>query len=144
MAKRKIKNRTQNKGDKTKTPTLSTITAASTNHLHPAFCFRYNTAKQYSIKQFDRDTQASLANTLYELGQLTWNQIIQDNHHGKGCEKIPQNSIKESLPSNTPGDRKFLSLRLGHGKNSVIVGWRENKIFYIVWIDPNGKVYSHG
>lgn len=114
----------------------------STNHLHPAFCFRH-VQSEFSIGKCDRNTQALLSQKLEELGRLNWNQIQSTSRKGKGHEVIQQNSIR-APQAKIPGDRDYLSFRLGKGKNSVFIGYRVGKVFYIVWIDPNGEVYSHG
>ena len=74
---------------------------------------------------------------------MTWVEIQSSNRHGAGHEKIKQDSIKVNLPEDTPSDRNFLSFRLGGGKNKVIIGYRIDKLFYVVWIDTKGKIYEH-
>jgi hypothetical protein len=114
----------------------------SSNVLHPAFCFRY-VDSNYSINRCNKDAKVALASKIEELSQINWDCIQKTPRHGAGHEIIEQASIKKPLPSNTPGDRKFLSFRLGNGKNSVMIGYRKEKIFYIIWVDPNGEVYNH-
>lgn len=115
----------------------------STNQMHPAFCFRH-IENMYSLKNCDKDTQALLSQKLEELGQLNWENIQKADKKGKGHEIIEQNSLKKRQKGQIPADRKYLSFRLGKGKNSVFIGYRQGKVFYVVWIDPHGKVYSHG
>ncbi len=125
-----------------KAPNHNAINKESTNTLHPAFCFRY-IDKNYSISKCDKDAKAALANKIQELSHVTWDTIQKAPRHGAGHEIIDQECIKRPLPLNTPGDRNFLSFRLGNGKNSVMIGYRKDKIFYVIWIDPNGELYNH-
>jgi hypothetical protein len=125
-----------------KPPSHNAINKESTNTLHPAFCFRY-VDRNYSISQCDKDAKVALANKIQELSQITWDSIQKAPRHGVGHEIIEQASINKPLPANTPEDRNFLSFRLGNGKNSVIIGYRKDKIFYVIWVDPNGDLYKH-
>lgn len=115
----------------------------STHQLHPAFCFRH-IESDFSLKKNDKNIQALLSQKLEGLGQLNWDQINKADRKGQGHEIIEQHSIKHAQKGKIPLDRKYLSFRLGGGKNSVFIGYRSGKVFYICWIDPQGKVYSHG
>lgn len=138
--KKRIKKTKLEKG--THVPAPHETPFSNSNHTHPAFCFRY-IQSDYCLKKYDKALQAACAKRLQHLGQTTWGEIQKTNRHGMGHEKINQDSIKVSLPPNTPGDREFLAFRLGSGKQSVMIGYRKEKVFYIVWIDPNGAVYNH-
>lgn len=144
MSKKKIKNPELEKGHNKIRPQHDVSTLCSSNTTHPAFCFRY-IQSNYCIKQHDVKIQAACAKRLQHLGKLTWAEIRKAPRHGAGHEIIEQDSINERLPPNTPGDRNFLVFRLGYkGKRSVMIGYRKGKVFYIVWIDPDGQVYNHG
>lgn len=117
--------------------------ASGHNHTHPAFCFRY-IQRDYTIDNYDVTLQATVAKRLQHLGQITWAEIQKAPRHGTGHEIISQHAIKKPLPPDTPGDRHFLAFRLGQGKQSVMIGYRKAKVFYVVWVDPHGHVYSHG
>lgn len=114
----------------------------SSNSLHPAFCFRH-IDEDYSLKNCEKDVQALLSQKLEELGKLNWESIQNAGRKGKGHEKIERNALKKRQKGDIPGDRKYLSFRLGKGRNSVFIGYRIGKVFYIVWIDPHGELYSH-
>jgi hypothetical protein len=43
-----------------------------TNKLHPAFCFRYLAPGSFPREQRQK---ATVANTLYKLGRLSWGEI---------------------------------------------------------------------
>lgn len=116
---------------------------ASSNNEHPAFCFEH-LRRGYHLDNCTLDEKGHFITTLCVLSQLTWQQIQLAPRHANGSEIIKRKSIKECLPSNTPEDRVFLSFRLGGKMNSVFLGYRKDKIFHVVWIDPKGQVYDHG
>lgn len=138
--KKRIKKTKSGKGTHVHTPNETSF--SSNNHMHPAFCFRY-IQSDYCLEKYDKELQAACAKRLQHLGQTTWGEIQKADRHGMGHEIINQDSLNVSPPPNTPGDRNFLVFRLGFGKQSVMIGYRKEKIFYIVWIDPKGKVYNH-
>jgi len=125
-------------------PSLSVQTTSSSNDTHPAFCLRY-IQSDYSVDRYSKEIKANFAERLQQLGQIPWKEIQKSPRHGMGHEKISRNSIQQPLPLNTPYDREFLAFRLGgSGKQATMVGYRKEKVFYIIWIDPNGEVYEHG
>jgi len=140
MSYKKIKNTKLSGGNRLLAP--KPVPEDSSNHMHPAFCFKF-CQKKFTIDDCDRDTKSLLADKIFKLSQFSWNTLQGQNRHGLGHEIIAKESISVSVPITTPDDRSFLCFRLGGGKNSVLIGYRMAKIFYIVWIDPQGRVYKH-
>lgn len=140
MPKNKIKKVSLNDSSRIREP--DEVPTSSSNDLHPAFCFKH-CQTQFTIDDCDNDAKVRLAEKIYKLSNINWNEIQKSPRHAMGHEIINLNSIRVPLPVKTPGDRNFLSFRLGGGKKSVFIGYRERKVFYVVWIDPNGEVYSH-
>ena len=139
--------RTKPKISKSKRKTIlesrAKSTGGSTNLEYPAFCFN-EIQKSYGLDDCnDNDDRISFANKIVKLGSMTWSQIQSAPRHGLGFEQIDKNSIKASLPNNTPPDRTFLAFRLGGSKNKVILGYREDRLFHVVWIDTKGSTYKH-
>ena len=142
FCKNRIQKVSENKGRRILNPSDSQI-KGSTNHLNPAFCFQY-IQEGFTIEDcVDDKIKAIIATKMQHLSQISWEEIQKLPRQKAGHEKISQNSLKVSIPNNTPPDREFLSFRLGGGKNSVFIGYRKDQVFYVVWIDPNGKVYNH-
>ncbi|MBF0508058.1 MAG: hypothetical protein HQK57_03915 [Deltaproteobacteria bacterium] len=95
----------------------------------------------YCLSKCERAEKASFADTLYRLSQLTWVQLRQADKHGLGYEKIERTSINAGIP-NSIKDRSFIAFRF-HGK-APMVGYRDQQVFYVVWIDRDFSLYNHG
>jgi len=113
------------------------------NTLHPLFCFHYlETDKNFGLRCCEKDEKISFISKLYELSQLTWNQIINTNRHKLGLEKVPYNIINGKKPNDITEDQTFIAIRF----NSLapMVGYRFERTFHIIWLDPKMKLYNHG
>ncbi len=124
-------------GKKISTPSAA---AEDTGRLPPAFCLRYLVPK-YCITQCNEEQKVAFTDTLYELSRLTWIEIRSSGRHGKGAEKIEQTSIKETLPPCITPDVTLLAFRFWG--RAPMVGFRDGRIFHIVWLDINFKLYDH-
>lgn len=142
MAKKHIKNPRMNNSQRIRTPD-EIPDSKSTNDMHPAFCFKFCSEKDFTLEDCDKETKILLIDKIYQLSRISWGNIQKAPRHGLGHEKIDQESIKIPLPTNTPGDRNFLVFRLGGGKNSVFIGYRQDKVFHVVYVDRNGEAYKH-
>jgi len=107
----------------------------------PTFCLHY-LDNDYGLSQCGKDLKISLIHKLYELSQLTWNQITNAPRHGLGLETIPYEQIKGRMPTHITSDQKFIAIRFHQLK--PIVGYRIERIFHIVWLDYNMTLYDHG
>jgi len=112
----------------------------NTNNLHPAFCFRY-THKNFNFKNLNNDTYGMFLDKIDLLSQLTWQNICQINRYKNGTEKITRSEIKQQIDKCITEDREIIVFHLV-GKFRII-GCREGKIFYVLFIDVNGEVYKH-
>ena len=110
-----------------------------TNHLVPAFCFKELQAT-YDVDKCTKDEQIKLIKSIVKRKSMTWHQITLADKHGLGTESITHFSI--NIPKQFT-DLTFLAFRLGGDRKSTFIGYRRDQIFYIVWVDPKGKVYKH-
>ncbi|MFA5252136.1 MAG: hypothetical protein WC454_06095 [Phycisphaerae bacterium] len=111
-----------------------------TNKLHPAFCFRYLAPGSFPQEQRQK---AAVANTLYKLGRLSWGEIQIAPREGVGHEIISITSLRQQPPINLSPDTAILAFRCTEGGR--MIGYREDKIFYIFWFDFSPfTVYDHG
>lgn len=111
----------------------------STNDLHPAFCFKYNTCKDYSVKDLSPEQKSNLLERLHKLGQLSWGTIQTSSREGMGHEKLPKERLKK--PLKYPAElRELLVFRFDGGR---IIGFRKNQTFYISGIDTRYDCYEH-
>ena len=115
------------------------MTGESTNDLHPAFCFKFNTCKDYSVKDLNSEQKCSLLERLHELGQLSWATIQTSSRTGMGHEKLSKKSLKK--PLKYPQElSELLVFRFNGGR---IIGFRKNQTFYISGIDTRYDCYDH-
>jgi hypothetical protein len=124
--------------------TLHLNMKGSTNKLRPAFCFRY------LVKDFDFDNLLTannqahykdFLNKIKSLSGLDWETIKNSNRYGNGAEKIDHSSLKQfPLKCITP-DMSILVFHLSGLFR--IIGVRDGKVFYVLYIDPNGRAYKH-
>ena len=78
-----------------------------------------------------------------KLSQLPWKELRQAPRHGLGYEKIKRHSIKSGIPLHITDDvDHFIAFRF-HDK-APMVGHRQERIFYIFWIDRDFSLYDHG
>ncbi len=108
---------------------------------YPIFCFRH-LHKDYNLEKCSDDHSVALIKQLIRISCLSWQTIMTTPKNGLGSEKISRNSINASIPSSITDDvNDFLSFRY-IGK-CAIVGFRNNTIFHLVYIDRDFSVYSH-
>lgn len=80
---------------------------------------------------------------LRKLSQLGWKMIDQSSRHGFGLEKIPQGILRHRLPQEITPEVPIFAFR-ATGDNHPFVGFREGKIFHIIFIESQfGEVYQH-
>ena len=96
----------------------------------------------FSVNCCDKNERSALAKKLFQLSQTIWREIRNAPRHGIGTETIDRASIKPALPFSIPEDTAILALRY-NGKKPMI-GYRQDRIFYVLFLDHNFSVYSHG
>lgn len=121
---------------------IKTGTSKLSQALPPHFSLEYlarNT--KYSIENCPDGHKVAFANRLDKLSQLTWQQIFSSDRHSFGTEKIPRNIISVEIPSYITEDIKFLAFRFSG--NCPMVGYRSDRVFYIIWLDHDYTLYPH-
>lgn len=109
---------------------------------YPLFSFRYLQATSFT------DCRRHIffidfINRLTKLSQLGWEEIGTSRRHSFGFEKIPRDIIKPGIPSNITPDVQLLAFR-ATGDNHPFIGFREGKIFHILFIESAfGDIYNH-
>ncbi|HAV4234685.1 hypothetical protein WKW51_05930 [Acinetobacter baumannii] len=83
----------------------------------------------------------ALADAIFKRREMTWKTIAKEARHGLGYEKIERKSLNVAVPNVVPEDASILSFRF-YGL-APMVGYRENDIFHILWLDREYKVYPH-
>jgi len=113
----------------------------STEHDNPTFSLKY-LQPDYDVSCCEKDDKAGFAETLQKLSLLTWHQINISPRHGLGCEKIARTSLRVAIPTSITDEVNFLAFRFSHD-NKAMIGYRDEEMLYIVWLDRNFTVYKH-
>ena len=114
----------------------------SSNGLPPLFSLEHLPSySRYSLSGCTKDEKAAFADTLAKLSKMTWGDINQAPRSGSGYEKILRNAIKAGTSHVKEDVEFFLAFRcLG---KAPMVGYRVDRVFYVVWIDREFTLYSH-
>lgn len=107
----------------------------------PVFCLRYLQG-DYCLSKCNKDEKAALSDTLQQLSRLTWAQIAVAPRKGAGYEKIARNSLKSGLPPHLTDDVNVLAFRFFG--NAPMVGYRDGRVFHILFLDRDFTLYDHG
>lgn len=112
----------------------------TSNHKSPIFSFKYMESG-HSIRDCPKEDKIVLADKLFQLSQMTWQDIFEAYRHGAGQEKIAKNSIRVPIPACVKEDTNLIAIRY-NGK-APIIGFRENEVFHVLWVDFDYSVYKH-
>ncbi|MFC1771110.1 hypothetical protein ACFLZV_04400 [Candidatus Margulisiibacteriota bacterium] len=142
MFKKRIKSKQPQGGERLKTPDNSSV---STLTKKPIFSLEF-LCKNYCISKCNKEQKAGILDKLHKWSKLTWKEIINSPKNALGHEKIKRDSIKIKKIPTLVKEVYVLSTRFNSGKNkkSRLLGYRVNEIFYLLWIDKDGKLYEHG
>ncbi|MBD9640722.1 hypothetical protein IB277_30975 [Ensifer sp. ENS07] len=110
----------------------------------PAFSFeKMQDGSGHSFNCCQDDDRLHLAKRIFMLSRLPWKEIRNTSAKGLGSEDIPKYRIKPPVPNSVTHDVTYFHSLHYVGKKRF-VGYRVGQIFYVLWIDHNFKVYSHG
>ncbi|AIL00127.1 hypothetical protein AN459_31440 [Pseudomonas aeruginosa] len=107
----------------------------------PLFSFEFMQA-DYCVSECTSDERSQVLSKLRTLSQMSWQQIKQAPRHGLGFEIIGRPSFKAAIPAFVTDDTNLISFR-AIGK-APMVGYRDGRVFHILWIDRDFTVYDHG
>lgn len=120
-------------------------TKESSQTLPPKFSFA-KLHPSWNLNNAQREEKAALANTLLQIGSMTWTLIMQTNRHGAGFEKISLTSIKDSYQEYCremmTEDTNLIAFR--YYKKKPMVGYRDGETFFIMFFDREFRLYDHG
>lgn len=94
------------------------------------------------ITKCEKDDRAAFAVAFRKLSQFSWQELRTKDRHGLGYEIINRTSLRRSIPPSITEDVKFIAFRFSGMKS--MVGYRDKRIFYIIWFDDSFDVYDHG
>ncbi|MCC8114125.1 MAG: hypothetical protein LIP03_09075 [Bacteroidales bacterium] len=107
------------------------------------FSFKYLQPVSYTECR-DLSFFISWVNRLNKYSQLTWTDLYTSQRHSFGTENIPIHSLKRqpNLPKDFEAD-SLIALR-ATGSNHPMLGFRENNIYHVVFLESQfGDIYNH-
>lgn len=104
------------------------------------FSFRH-TQNNHCLSKCEKHEKLDLLDSIFLRREMKWKEIIVANKHKLGSEKIERTSLNVTVPDCVPKDAKIWALRFCD--LAPMVGYYENNIFYILWLDRAFKVYKH-
>jgi hypothetical protein len=105
----------------------------------PSFCLRFIVPK-YCLTKCNTEQKAAFAQRLYELSRSTWVELRNAGKKG-GTEVLPQFRTKEPIPTSITPDVTLVAFR--YWKKAPMVGFRDGRTFYVVWLDIDFSLYDH-
>ncbi|MFH1034435.1 MAG: hypothetical protein V1806_08005 [Pseudomonadota bacterium] len=119
---------------------LNTHTSSDVNPdtLPPIFSLEHM-QRGFCIDNCDSQGKAQFADALWKRSKMPWAQLRVAPRHGLGYEKIQ--NLNATLPNGIHEDVNIISFRC-IGK-APMVGYRKDRVFYILWIDLSFSVYDH-
>ncbi|MFZ5959809.1 hypothetical protein ACOXVJ_20100 [Pseudomonas knackmussii] len=115
--------------------------AESPEQKPPLFSFEFM-QPAYCVSECTADERGQVLSKMRTLSQMTWQQIKQAPRHGLGFEIIGRDSFKAAIPTFLTPEINLISFRaIGM---APMVGYRDGRIFHILWIDRDFTVYDHG
>lgn len=106
----------------------------------PAFCFKF-CQNGFKIENLSDEYKVALADKLHKLSERSWTTIKTEDRKKNGTEIIVRTSLRKSIPGDITEDVKILAFHLPNLFR--MLGWRNHRIFHVIWLDPNGELYQH-
>ena len=110
--------------------------------LPPIFSFEYLDNGDYCLTKCQQHEKAALADTMHRLSRVSWIDLRLAGRHGLGCEKIPRRQIRGAIPAHITDDVGFF-LAFRFCAMAPMVGYRDGRIFYVLWLDRAFTLYDH-
>jgi len=122
------------------TARTSTIEMDSSEARPPVFSFEY-LQNGWCIQDCEAVERSKMLERLRILGKMPWRELRKEHRHRYGCETIDRNSLKVGIPAFLTGDVRLLVFRAF--ERVAMVGYKNHRVFYVVWIDREFKLYKH-
>ncbi|MCY4044887.1 MAG: hypothetical protein OXE99_07390 [Cellvibrionales bacterium] len=87
----------------------------------------------------------SVVNRLIHASEISWKDTFQLGKQQGGFEKIPKSQFKTlpNIPQKFSKNQKIDVFRLQPESCGRVLGFIEDGVFYIIWIDKDFKIYKH-
>jgi hypothetical protein len=107
----------------------------------PVFSFEFLQAG-WCIQDCQQEERSKMLDKLRRLSRLSWQDIRQQHRHLLGTETIARGSIRAAIPAFLTDDVRLLAFRAFD--RVAMVGYRNERIFHVIWIDRDFTLYDHG
>lgn len=98
----------------------------------------------YDGEKCERKVRLKLLSRLTAIGKGTWLDLKMKSRQRGGAEKIDQSTIRKEMPASITQDVELLSIRIENDGLGRLIGFRENQLLHLVWVDCKGELYDHG
>jgi hypothetical protein len=99
----------------------------------------------FKIEDLTKERKAHLLSRIAMWSTMQWGAIIQAPRDGLGREVIHKNALNVPLPRCLTDDVVILSFRVPSDIGTFrLLGYREDQLLQVVWIDQSGRCYRHG
>lgn len=117
--------------------------ATGCNDMYPKFSLEFCFGNKRCIGKTNDETKLAVFEKLIFLSQSTWEDIKASGKEA-GFEKIKKAFFNShpNIPVKFKNDKKIDVFRIP-GSLGRIIGYIEDEIFYIVWIDTKFDMYDH-
>jgi len=117
------------------------VTTENPDQKPPIFSFEY-LQKGYCVGDCSADERGGMLDRIRAISQQSWQQLRQAPRHGLGYEKIDRGAIKAAVPKFVTEDVNLIAFR-AIGK-APMVGFRQGRVFNVLWVDRAFTLYDHG
>jgi hypothetical protein len=112
----------------------------STQGQTPVFGLEYLRG-QYCLSECSDEHKAAFASRLHLLSGKTWGEINIAPRKGIGFEKIKRDQLNATVPAHVSSETAIIAFRY-HG-NHPMVGYRDGRVFHVLFIDRDFTLYDH-
>lgn len=114
----------------------------------PLFSLEYITCNKYNLRYCDVKDKAIFLEAIHKRSRLTWKDIKDLPYkNGLGWEPLKDERLNIKLRKMTEKtlteDTKIWVFCAKSRTKRRILGQRDGQIFYILFLDPKGKLYKH-
>jgi hypothetical protein len=106
-------------------------------NLHPKFSFIHSHSK-YCLSDCSVSEKAAIITLLHNLSKITWGKIWQTRKEGFGAEPLPERHYKKMPQELKDKSDKYLIFRFS--QVGRLIGFHEDDILHIVWLDRRHEV----
>lgn len=97
----------------------------------------------FGFDGLDQECKAAFASAMHTRRSMTWRELRNAPRHGLGQERIAVSAINASIPSHVAEGGHTLIVFRFNGK-APMVGYRDGAVFYVLFFDPDFRLYKHG